>query len=127
MREIKLRAWSRAFNQIISWEELKFDKDENDNEICFYEQEDGSDGHWLGGAEYEIMQYTGLKDENGQEIYEGDILDYQGYVVVVEWNDISGKWESNLPHENILAKLQGHGFSRATKIGNIYENKDLID
>ena len=64
-----------------------------------------------------IMQYTGLKDKNGKEIYEGDILgwdDKSGYLWVVIWETMfdHSRWDAS--------------HSEAEIIGNIHENPELI-
>lgn len=64
-----------------------------------------------------LMQYTGLKDKNGVEIYEGDILKGGIYkVYVVEWD-----------YGNTTFGLNEYSVRKAFEvIGNIYENKDLL-
>lgn len=74
-----------------------------------------------------IMQYTGLKDKNGKEIYEGDLFtpDNGKHIYECIWDEIfvrfvgSGEkfgWYLN-PNEASIVKI----------IGNIYENPELID
>jgi hypothetical protein len=73
-----------------------------------------------------IMQYTGLKDKNGVEIYEGDIIKYayHDYTVVVkplEHGRYSAFWDFSDfldPSDNELG---------AEVIGNIYENPELLE
>ena len=81
------------------------------------------------------MQYTGLKDKNGKEIYEGDIL---GGGAVVEWFDRL-TWDSGgSEHSGFYCRRwfdlgeEGElnydsGFDFCEVIGNIYENPDLLN
>ncbi len=79
---------------------------------------------WLAeGQPVEIKQYTGLKDKNDKEIYEGDILkgwllDYDTSSSVVEWSD-SG-WSPNIEGECEVY------WDDCEIIGNIYENPELV-
>jgi len=128
MRDIKFRAWDKVLGmvQVIkisgsgSWFEVS-----HDNVTDFYTLDrDGAN----------LMQYTGLKDKNGVEIYEGDILQRI-------WSDKSilqqftVKWlEENTGYNiskqllestryNRQTGLKAHGFKI---IGNIYKNPELL-
>lgn len=130
MREIKFRAWDRLGNKMIYQEsdttELRFNYPYPDNKKEYF-------------PFYQIdliqMQYTGLKDKNGKEIYEGDILD--GLSVIrfgeVKTYDYMGSifgW-----YAKVTQKLKENPNSYAKDIintnkrkviGNIYENPELL-
>jgi uncharacterized phage protein (TIGR01671 family) len=117
MREHKYRAW-----------------DTNLKEPMMY-----SDWKALWGDEVEgliIMQFTGLKDKNGKEIYEGDILEENMFV---KWCDEQGSYELFLYAFNddgsdycLACGGDMHWYEVAERpcpyevIGNIYENPDLL-
>ena len=122
MREIKFRAWNEEDEVMIEW-----------NSGFFYDTSEAT--RWTGdfsAIEMPLMQYTGLKDKNGLEIYENDILlckdeldgktIRKGYVIFERasyWVDYEPCYlESNdVLDEDIEYEV----------IGNIYENKDLIN
>ena len=116
MREIRFRAWIKNDRRMIEWFPQFFadtspvtsygdDFPENDDNVV-------------------LMQYTGIKDENGRGIYEGDILNTADGNMVVEW-DPDGQWVINDPGIGLRAPLWKWAKVGAV-IGNIYENADLL-
>jgi len=108
MREIKFRAWDDRDNSM--W---KFD---------LLETRTLGDIIALGF----VMQYTGLKDKDGKEIYEGDIVESNWNNAIEEIKDIrSVDW---LLSDGFLAGQENDGcLMGARVIGNIYENPELIE
>lgn len=86
-----------------------------------------------------LMQYTGLKDKNGKEIFEGDILadNTSYYYTLIGW-DLSGfksksvlKGGLNLNHSMPTFEFKNiidyDDFARMKIVGNIYENPELLE
>lgn len=70
-----------------------------------------------------LMQYTGLKDKNGVEIYEGDIIECDNEKHLISWNnEQSGFWPFTTRIGNLYERIR-LGFE---VIGNIYENPELL-
>jgi uncharacterized phage protein (TIGR01671 family) len=68
MREIKFRAWNHTTQTMETVEELTY------NHGVIDQINTDQDRILFPDKEAELMQYTGLKDKNGVEIYEGDII-----------------------------------------------------
>ena len=71
-----------------------------------------------------LLQYTGFKDKNGKEIYEGDYLDGLGYVVYIIQEARFGINCLGELHEIYFSELKQ---DKIEIIGNIYENPELLE
>ncbi|MED0906340.1 hypothetical protein CN327_06870 [Bacillus cereus] len=121
MKEIKFRVLHKPTNTILV--QLKdspcFGKFEGDRavsieDVFFYEKQD-----------FEIMQYIGLKDKYGNEIYEGDIVQISGHPF-----DIDGNYEVGFNEYMELSCGSYYLFKMsnwAEVIGNIYEKPELLE
>ena len=125
MREIKFKAWVKELNEIREVEYINFLKKmiSYPNKFCkeYYLNADFD--------EIELMQYTGLKDEYGDEIYEGDIVKLRANhgIGVVKYYDEWGAFVVEYIKPKKLAVLGMNYYEEDIEvIGNIYENHELL-
>lgn len=141
MREIKFRAWDKEDKKL--WKVVSItesvwgDCEEAHIRVCeLHENPSKKETDVRMSVEYELMQYTGLKDKNGKEIFEGDILKTssvsgKGYIITtIEWSEFS--WKEKLIYSPIHQFYEYFDFSDETGvdsevIGNIYENPELLE
>ena len=83
------------------------------------------------GEDVILMQSTGLKDKNGKEIFEGDILDYKGRKALVRWHGSYAsfiyRFVDELQKRNTEWKPLYLAYMKCEIIGNIYENPELLE
>lgn len=80
------------------------------------------DGETFLVNRYELMQYTGLKDKNGKEIYEGDIMPVNGGKYVVVYSEDYARYCLQMPSGRMFIPSKN-----SEVIGNIYENPELLE
>lgn len=143
MREIKFRAWFGEENKMIPFDELHIEL-ENGEYTVYYSLDGDSVQDGLCVEDFNIMQYTGLKDRNSKEIYEGDIViykpNYRAFLAVDEirneikngaivWNE-HGFWaiDDNYPSNEYYASYPIPMLCGGLEVvGNIYENPELLE
>lgn len=145
MREIKFRAWEHNLKEMIPVDDIQFyrgddievdglklkPKPRNEQSIMINTR---SAWRIADGEDVTLMQYTGLKDKNGKEIYEGDVVEYleRGMkncvgIGQVTWNkdgwNVEGFYDGSQDEP-------GRAFSENAQleiIGNVWENPELIE
>lgn len=122
MNEIKFRAWDKATRKVLEVIEIDF----QGMEILVIDHDEQEAREAVHGH-YELMQYTGLKDKNGVEIYEGDIIKYSNiYVSNYLWEVSHGRAELVLKNKSAIKPLNDVNSIYLKVIGNIYEDPELL-
>ena len=129
-RELKFRVWLKPTYEHKCEFMDRYGKKLPDLYCRLYTQDVFFDDTWLDTDDYEdiiVEQYTGLKDKNGKEIYEGDIVEFglsgraeRGYVA---YADEYASFEVYSKRDFIFGCLFGHA---GKVIGNIHENPELL-
>lgn len=126
-REIKFRAWDEVSEKMLNWNDFL---DTNMKNTFIAPESTG----------LILMQYTGLHDKNGKEIYEGDIvlLDcyyyeepaFDGEFKVI-YDDINGMWIlvdlENKDRGFAFREIRSYYKAEIEVIGNIYDNPELLE
>ena len=89
-----------------------------------YSKIEGRRCNWLDNLV--LMQYTGLEDKYGEEIYGGDILQFSnGNLGEVIWSDLRAGFD--VAFDNAMPEELNHNLaSRCKVVGNIYENPEIL-
>lgn len=130
MRIPKFRAWVKDEKRMLPVGDLDLDY-----KLTYLDEGNGY-RYERDFDEIELMQFTGIKDKNGKEIYDGDIVKFSDcdddvYVTPVVWDknyacfgvSFSGKYPISFDYlEEFYTELKD-----IEVVGNIYENPELLE
>jgi len=134
MREIKFRAWDKWNSKMANVVEIRWVRNGDEIKKAIVQIDvDQDTNKAIMLKDLELMQFTGLKDKNGKEIYEGD---------VIQWEE-QEDWSTNVYKKTAEVKFVDGAFRTHTEftsnennlgivatwgevIGNIYENPELL-
>lgn len=132
MREIKFRVWDHNTDTMMIPDNFEF----YDSKIGWIDASreagpgSGNDGY---PDQFEIMQYTGLHDKNGREIYEGDIVNVHRVALSpddrIGWVEYTAKYGYSIRFGNRSCRQSDWANDEGAKyevIGNIFENPELL-
>lgn len=131
MRDIKFRAFDKDTSTMYMQNDLIINFDEIGEDVYIHK-----DDHVTPMFAYELTQYTGLKDRNGTEIYEGDIIkdSQDGSYYEIDFDEDFLRFratelyfrESYDLSDFIVANDDLQDVADGLIIGNIYENQELL-
>lgn len=125
MREIKFRAYIKDEGRLLNVNLIDFD----DEYVRAWDEYGEDEEEWFLN-DCELMQYTGLKDVNGREVYEGDVLDIglqnqdgKPVVAPVSYEKYIAGYVLDNGGNGIWQRLD----EDCEVIGNIFENPELLE
>ena len=116
MREIKFRAWDKLNKEMFNVESINFQERRVYKDTVSYRKFN----------DIELMQYTELKDKNGKEIYEGDIVTLHNSKYKVIFNSKEARFVLKDAFFEMDIPFTNSNNERMEIVGNIYENSELI-
>ena len=127
MREIKFRAWNPSVKKMTFFEPPVLTGDHEMTPGMFFKADDCM----YMTAYSDPMQFTGLVDKNGVEIYEGDIITGAGgYMHSVFYNDRDSAFRAKMIDKNICddnCSLYQEWTSCKIVVGNIHQNPEMLE
>lgn len=124
MREIKFRAWDILGKRMVKWEDM-YGLERTDSNTIGIHLPPG-DHNYLFPEDVILEQYTGYKDKNNKEIYEGDIIKYNNKIYWIGFSEGCFDCRIKLTDTN-GDELFLFDHKCIEIIGNISENPELLE
>ena len=124
MREIKFRAWLKEHKTMVNVAEIDIN-----HQLIYHYGFDDFEGNFENFNSIELLQYTGLKDKNENEIYEGDIVKLRANhgIGVVKYYDEWGAFIVEYIKPRPLAVLGMNYYKEDIEVlGNLYKNPEFL-
>ena len=123
-REIEFRAWLKYKKEMVGVTTIDFKKGCVSIDKPYFPKIPEYYGTALPFDQIELMQYTGLKDKNGVKIFEGDIVKVLNKFIDIVAYDNGCLY---MKKQSCYYEFTYQNFDYIEVIGNIYENKELLE
>ena len=123
-RDIKFRIWDNEFKKMDYPVSYVLSNNWFGVTSSFYLDDNETYDYPIDNKDYELMQFIGLTDKYGKEIYEGDILQCTTGIAYVVWEDAAFALKS--PGSEAVDWEHSSYYEKCEIIGNIHDNPELI-
>ncbi|MDP4127774.1 MAG: YopX family protein [Bacillota bacterium] len=118
MRELRFRVWDKVKKKMLKPQAISFD---TQNSVPFAVSVPGRS--WEPIGKYELLQWTGFSDQNGINVYEGDLVKISSVIYKIIWNETLASFE--LEDLGSSTRRTINAIECGGVIGNQFENANL--
>lgn len=127
MKELKFRVWDKERETFLNNVFIN-----SDGKLYEFSKDTmfGTAISFLDSENKKILQYTGLHDKNGKEIFEGDIIKIKDETYRITWNGCFSSFDmTNIAKAKQYKDLYilNKNFEKSEIVGNIYQNRELLE
>ena len=115
MKEIKFKVWDKVKQKMYQPQAISFD---TQTLTPFAVSVPGRS--WEPAGKFELLQWTGLSDANGSDVYKDDFIKISSKIYKVLWNQTNAKFELIEPGSSLIRSISDVGIGDI--VGNLYQN-----